>query len=120
VLTGLVLIGGAAAVGIEVWRANSADVTVEAFGHTFSQPPWVTLAAGAACGAAAVLGLALLLSSSARDRGLHAYGRPSSQGSDAVSATTGSGASHVVGPVRGDSLSPREATSADPGARRSP
>ncbi len=70
-LIGLVFVGAAVAVGIDVWRENSthARLTVQAFGHTFSQPPWAVIVVGTVCGALIVLGLvSLYLGAAARRR----------------------------------------------------
>jgi hypothetical protein len=70
VLLGLIFIGAAVAVGIDVWRenSNSAHLTAQGFGHTFSQPPWVVIVVGAVCGALIVLGLAMFLVGAASRR----------------------------------------------------
>jgi len=70
VLVGLIFIGAAVAVGVDVWRENSAHVSVQAFGHAFSQPPWVVIVVGTVCGALIVLGLAMLLTGAAARRRL--------------------------------------------------
>ena len=69
-LLGVVFIGAAVAVGIDVWRENSAHLTVQGFGHTFSQPPWVVIVVGAVCGALIVLGLVMLFGGAASRRRL--------------------------------------------------
>jgi hypothetical protein len=74
-LLGLVFIGAAVAVGIDVWRENSANLTVQGFGHTFSQPPWVAVVVGAACGALVLLGLAMVFRGVASRRRLAAERR---------------------------------------------
>jgi hypothetical protein len=61
-LLGLICIGAAVAAGIDVWRENNTHLTVQGFGHTFSQPPWVVIVVGAVCGALILLGLAMFLS----------------------------------------------------------
>jgi hypothetical protein len=70
ILIGLIFIGAALTVGIDVWQQDSGHVLVQGFGHTFSQPPWVVLVVGAVCGALLVLGLGLLDGASARGRRL--------------------------------------------------
>ena len=74
-LLGLIFIGAAVAVGIDVWQENSAHLTVQGFGHTFSQPPWVVIVVGAVCGALVLLGLALLFAGAASRRRLVAERR---------------------------------------------
>ena len=71
-LIGVLFVGAAVAVGVDVWRENGihARLTVHAFGHTFSQPPWVAIVVGAGCGALIVLGLASLYSGAASRRRL--------------------------------------------------
>jgi hypothetical protein len=68
---GLIFIGAVLAVGMDVWQENNAHVVAQGFGHTFSQPPWVVLVAGAACGALLVVGVALLAGANARRRRLY-------------------------------------------------
>jgi hypothetical protein len=71
ILIGFILVGAAVALGIDIAMENSgARLSVEAFGHTFSQPPWVLLAAGAACGALVLIGLAAMGAGTARRRRL--------------------------------------------------
>jgi hypothetical protein len=74
-LLGLVFIGAAAAVGIDVWQENNAHLTVQGFGHTFSQPPWVVIVVGAVCGALIILGLMMLMGGAASRRRLGAERR---------------------------------------------
>jgi uncharacterized membrane protein len=69
-LLGLIFIGAAVAAGIDVWRENDTHLTVQGFGHTFSQPPWVVIVVGAVCGALILLGLAMFLSGAAARRRL--------------------------------------------------
>jgi hypothetical protein len=74
-LIGLVFIGAAVAVGIDVWQENTSNLSVVAFGHTFSQPPWVAIVVGAAAGALILLGLAMLFTGAASRRRLAAERR---------------------------------------------
>ena len=68
-LLGLIFIGAAVAVGIDVWRENTnTHLAVQGFGHTFSQPPWVVIVVGAVCGALILLGLAMFLAGAAARR----------------------------------------------------
>jgi hypothetical protein len=60
-LAGVIFIAIAVAVGVDVWQVNSGHVAVTAFNHTFSQPAWAVLVAGAVCGALVVLGLETIL-----------------------------------------------------------
>ena len=71
----MVFIGAAVAVGIDVWRENNAHLTVQGFGHTFSQPPWVVIVVGTVCGVLIVLGLAMLFSGAVSRRRLAAERR---------------------------------------------
>jgi hypothetical protein len=71
ILIGFILAGAAVALGIDIAMENSgARLSVEAFGHTFSQPPWVLLAVGAVGGALVVVGLAAMGAGTARRRRL--------------------------------------------------
>jgi hypothetical protein len=71
ILIGFILVGAAVALGIDVAMENSgARLSVESFGHTFSQPPWVLLVVGAICGALVVMGLTAMGAGTARRRRL--------------------------------------------------
>jgi hypothetical protein len=74
-LIGLVCVGAAVAAVVDVWKANSGYVHVKAFGHVFSQPPWTVVAAGAVCGAVAVLGLGMVAAGGPRHHRVHAHRR---------------------------------------------
>jgi biopolymer transport protein ExbB/TolQ len=70
VLLGLICVGAAVAVGIDVWQENSNHLAVQGFGHTFFQAPWVAIVVGAVCGALIVVGLALFFAGAASRRRL--------------------------------------------------
>jgi hypothetical protein len=71
ILIGFIVVGAAVAVGIDIGTENSgARLSVEGFGHTVSQPPWVVLVVGAVCGAAALLGLSIMAKGAAHRRRL--------------------------------------------------
>jgi hypothetical protein len=71
ILIGFILVGAAVALGVDVAMENSdARLSVVAFGHTFSQPPWVVLVVGAICGALVLIGLGAMGAGTARRRRL--------------------------------------------------
>lgn len=69
VILGLLLLAGAAVLGVETALSNRGDfMTVEAFDRTYTLAMSELLLAGIACGAAAVLGLWMIVGSIARGR----------------------------------------------------
>jgi hypothetical protein len=71
ILIGFIFVGAAVAIGVDVGMENSgARLSVEAFGHTFSQPPWVVVAVGAVFGAVALIGIGMMVRGTSRRRRL--------------------------------------------------
>jgi hypothetical protein len=71
ILFGFILIGAAVAIGIDVGMENTGvRLTITSFGHTFSQPPWVVVVVGAACGMVLLIGMSLMATGAARRRRL--------------------------------------------------
>jgi hypothetical protein len=71
ILVGFILVGAAAALGIDIGMENTgARLSITSFGHTFSQPPWVVVVVGAACGMVVVIGMSIMGSGAARRRRL--------------------------------------------------
>jgi len=69
ILVGFILVGAAAALGIDVGMENTgARLSITSFGHTFSQPPWVVVVVGAACGMAVAVGITMMATGAARRR----------------------------------------------------
>ena len=71
ILVGFILVGAAVAIGIDLGMENTgARLSITSFGHTFSQPPWVVIVVGAACGMVVVIGMSMMATGAARRRRL--------------------------------------------------
>jgi biopolymer transport protein ExbB/TolQ len=69
ILVGFILVGAAVAIGIDIGMENTgARLSITSFGHTFSQPPWVVIVAGAVCGMVVVIGMSMMATGAARRR----------------------------------------------------
>ncbi len=61
ILIGLILAAAASAVAVDLWLENPhLMMTVQAFGHTWSQPMWVLLVTGVAVGFGGLVGLLMM------------------------------------------------------------
>jgi hypothetical protein len=69
ILVGFILVAAAVALGIDIGMENTgARLSITSFGHTFSQPPWVVVVVGAACGMVLVIGMSMMATGAARRR----------------------------------------------------
>jgi hypothetical protein len=71
ILIGFIIVAAVVALGVDIGMENShSRLSIEAFGHAFSQRPWVVIVIGAVCGAMAIIGLSAMASGAARRRRL--------------------------------------------------
>ncbi len=76
IVIGLILAGAASAIAIDVWLENTpAMISVQAFGHTWSQPVWVLVLVGVAVGFGGLLGLLIAATGARRAQRLRAERR---------------------------------------------